>query len=840
MRDFFQMETRYIHRDGHTFWGLTNFSLVRDLAGSPLTYVAQVQDITDRKRMEQRLKTEHSVVSILAEALDLREAAPRLLRAVCETTEWDVGMLWIADQQADVLSCVSLWHIESDTIGGFSAIPRPISLTVEASLPGRVWATRKPVWIVDITQEPNFLHTLPPVQAGLRGGFGLPIPFGGEILAVAEFFSRGNRQPDDELLRMFDSLGSQIGQFIERKRVEGGLRLFRALIDRITDGIEVIDPATGRFVDVNEHACLAHGYTREEFLSLSVTDVDPIVAARSWGELLKEGLLEGRRTFDSFRQRKSGSKFPVEVNFTTFHLEREYMVAVVRDITERRATDALLRLRDRAIQAVTQGILITDPSQPDNPIVYSSPGFEQITGYTNAEVVGRNCRFLQGAGTDPEAVARIRVAVRDGLPCTVELQNYRKDGSPFWNELSVSPVKDEAGLVTHCVGVQTDVTARRSLAEQFRQSQKMEAVGRLAGGIAHDFNNILTVISGYTKLLLEEAAPDDPWREAVEEIDQAGRRAADVIRQLLTFSRQTILEPRVVDPNALVLGAEKMLCRLIGEDVTLSVDLSPDAGHTLVDPGQLEQALVNLCVNARDAMPEGGKLTIRTRNSDLKGDRPDIKPGSYVIISVTDSGEGMDAATKTRIFEPFYTTKGVGKGTGLGLSMLHGFVCQTGGFVEVLSEPGQGTTFLVFLPQVASIPAPAVQVPRPTMPRGTETILLVEDEDTVRQLIGGLLKAWGYTVLAADHGSEAVRLATGHTGQIGLLVADVVMPGGMGGRKVAELVVISHPETKVLYISGYTDDALKRHGVTKAAGAFLQKPFSPAGLAHKVRQVLDS
>ncbi len=347
--------------------------------------------------------------------------------------------------------------------------------------------------------------------------------------------------------------------------------------------------------------------------------------------------------------------------------------------------------------------MITDPGQPDNPIVYASPGFERITGYGAEEVLGRNCRFLQGKDTDPVEVARLREAVRAGEPCTVELLNYRKDGTPFWNELSLSPVRDDGGRLTHFVGVQVDVTARRSLEEQFRQVQKMEAIGQLAGGVAHDFNNLLTIINGYSELLLQTLPAEDPSRALITEINKAGERSAGLTRQLLAFSRQQILAPRVLNLNEVVIDIEKMLRRLIGEDVQLDTVLDPRVWVVRADPGQVEQVLMNLAVNARDAMPGCGRLTIETRNIDLDETyartHPDARAGPHVLLSVTDTGSGMSPEVQTRIFEPFFTTKGPGKGTGLGLPTVYGIIKQSGGHVAVTSVVGIGTTFKVYLPR---------------------------------------------------------------------------------------------------------------------------------------------
>jgi PAS domain S-box-containing protein len=519
------------------------------------------------------------------------------------------------------------------------------------------------------------------------------------------------------------------------------------------------------------------------------------------------------------------------------------ILSLAQDVTARRQAEADLRLRDRAIQAVAGGLLITDPTQPDNPIIYASPGFERLTGYPRDEVVGRNCRFLQGPGTDPQVVAEVRQAVSEARPCDAELVNYRKDGTAFWNALAISPVQDEAGRLTHFIGVQSDVTARRMLERQFHQAQKMEAVGQLAGGVAHDFNNLLTIINGYGAIVHDALPQDHPSRELVAEITEAGERAAGLTRQLLAFSRQTVLEPKVLDPNAMVRDVERMLRRLIGEDIELATRLAPDLGRVKADPGQLEQAVVNLCVNARDAMPTGGKLTIETQNVELDATsvaaHPDVRPGPYVMVAVSDTGTGMTPEVQARIFEPFFTTKEQGKGTGLGLAMVFGFVKQSGGHIGVHSEVGRGATFKLYLPRVGVGPLAGKSVPHRTpMPKGTETVLLVEDEDAVRALGRHILTQCGYTVLVAGNGQEALRVMDGHAGRIHLLVTDVVMPGGMGGRQVAEAVTLRHPEVKVLFTSGYTDDAVVRHGVQHQGTHFLQKPFAPTTLARKVRDVL--
>jgi nitrogen-specific signal transduction histidine kinase len=392
------------------------------------------------------------------------------------------------------------------------------------------------------------------------------------------------------------------------------------------------------------------------------------------------------------------------------------------------------------------------------------------------------------------------------------------------------------------VGIVRDISDRKKLENQLHQSQKMEAFGQLAGGVSHDFNNLLTVILGYSDMLLAKLPGDDPKTRMVGQIHRAGERAASLTRQLLAFSRQQVLETKVLDLNAIVADIEKMLRRLIGEDVQISIVLAPEISAVKVDAGQIEQVIINLAVNARDAMPQGGKLTIETKNADLDEfyakTHVEARPGRFVMLAISDTGGGMTPEVKARIFEPFFTTKGVGQGTGLGLAVVHGIVKQSGGNVDVYSEAGIGTTFRIYLPGVEQ-PAAALPGSAPEAPtQGQETILLVEDEDNVRDLATVVLEGCGYRVFTAPEGLAALQLMATCREAIDLLVTDVVMPQ-MGGRKLAETLLAEHPELRVLFMSGYTDDAVVRHGVLQANANFLQKPFTPTSLARKVREVLD-
>jgi signal transduction histidine kinase/ActR/RegA family two-component response regulator len=441
-----------------------------------------------------------------------------------------------------------------------------------------------------------------------------------------------------------------------------------------------------------------------------------------------------------------------------------------------------------------------------------------------------------------EDVPRLAEVVRSGDRVSPQIWKHRrKDGTLLDAEVSVT----RFSLGGRSVGMvmARDVTERRALEAQLRQAQKMEAVGRLAGGIAHDFNNALSVILTYATLMLQDVPEAAPFRGDILEIQHAGQRAARLTQQLLAFSRQQVLQPRVLDLQETLSGMRDMLQRLLGEDVELSLRTSNAVGRVNVDPGQVEQIIMNLAVNARDAMPDGGKLTIETSNFEIDAEyaaaRLGATPGPYVLVAVSDTGTGMDADTQARIFEPFFTTKELGKGTGLGLSTVLGIVQQSGGAVSVYSEVGVGTTFKVYLPRTdrAAEQAPS-QLPPRAERGGGETILLVEDEEQVREVAGTILRRRGYEVLQAPDGAQALAVAEQHGGAIDLLITDVVMPH-LNGRQLAERLAERRPGMPVLFMSGYTDDAIVHHGVLDAGVEFLQKPITPDALLRRVREVLD-
>jgi two-component system cell cycle sensor histidine kinase/response regulator CckA len=487
----------------------------------------------------------------------------------------------------------------------------------------------------------------------------------------------------------------------------------------------------------------------------------------------------------------------------------------------------------------------------DGTITDWNNGAEECFGYRREEALGQPLDILAPPDRADEQRDIMIRALRGEQVCRPETVRQHKTGRSIDVCLTVSPLRDAAGVPIGAITVAHDLLEFKLLQQQFCLAQKMEVFGQLAGGVAHDFNNLLTVILGYSELGLRRLRPNDAIREVLGEIQKAGERAGTLTRQLLAFSRKNLLEPKVLDLNAVVSDTEKMLRRLIGEDILMTTLLAPSLKPVKIDPGQMQQVILNLAVNARDAMPKGGRLTIETANITLTQsetsdglETSEVSAahgahGDYVVFAMSDTGVGMNAATKARIFEPLFTTKGPGKGTGLGLATVNSIVKQYAGHIDVYSQPGHGATFKVYLPQVQeALSSKKSNSLLPTIKRGSETIILVEDEPAVRAVAEHVLELNGYNVLVAMDGDEAVRLVESHDGPIHLLVSDVVMPH-LGGRLLAERLLALKPHLKVLFLSGYTNDAIVRHGVLDSDFAFLQKPFTTSALAQKVRDVLD-
>jgi PAS domain S-box-containing protein len=513
--------------------------------------------------------------------------------------------------------------------------------------------------------------------------------------------------------------------------------------------------------------------------------------------------------------------------------------AIGNEDTRKQAEAELNRLMT-AIEQTPESVVITDTK---GRILYVNPVFERVTGYSRAEVIGQNPRLLKSNRQDSAFYRELWAKISAGEVWRGRFINKKKDGALFTEDAVIAPVRDEKGTVTNYIAIKRDISHELELEVQYRQTQKIDSIGRLAGGVAHDFNNILAVICGHTDLALAQLSPDAPLRSNLECIQESAERAANLTRQLLAFARRQVIEPRRINLNELIVNLNKMLHRLIGEDIKLVTQAAPDLGQIKADPGQIEQVLLNLVVNARDAMPEGGTLTIHTDNVTLDEDyarRHLVTPGDYVMVSVSDTGVGMTDEVKQHIFEPFFTTKEQGKGTGLGLATCFGIIQQSNGHIHSDSQVDKGTQFKIYLPRVRgvedSISSREVPV---SLPQGTETILLAEDEPSLRQLMARVLRTQGYTVLEAADGHEALALAQANGAKIQLLLTDVIMPG-LSGKTLAEWLGQVNPAVRVLFISGYINNNAVRDAMSRPGTFFLQKPFNPLNLAKKVREAIEA
>jgi PAS domain S-box-containing protein len=620
--------------------------------------------------------------------------------------------------------------------------------------------------------------------------------------------------------------------------------LFRAIFNNASVGINLMD-RRGMLLEVNETLSGFLGYTPEELRTLNILDVtypDDVTRSGEIQEAIIRGELENHR-FEKRYVRKDGTVLWATTEMSAIRdAEGNYRatVGVIRDITQSKISEeARIRLA-AAVEQAAETVVITDAQ---GSIVYVNPAFELTTGYAREEVLGKSPRVLKSGHHDDKFYKRFWETITDGKIWTGHFINRKKDGTVFEEDASVSPIKNVSGKITNYVAVKRDITKEVSLQKQLFQAQKMEAIGTLAGGIAHDFNNLLQVTLGYSDLLLTEKSKADKDYADLQKINQSARSGADLVRRLLTLSRKVEPNPVPMNLNHQVLHTEKLLRRTIPRMIDIRLELADDLARINADPAQIEQIIMNLSVNARDAMGEEGTLTIRTENADLDAEyyraRAEAEPGDYVLLSVTDTGSGIEAETQQHIFEPFYTTKGIGKGTGLGLAMVYGIVKQHGGHITCSSKVGKGTTFKVYLPSLSTEIEEVAESLAEMPPLGTETALVVDDEEFVRELGRRVLAKSGYTVLVASGCEDALGIYRSKQDEISIIILDLMMPG-MGGKDCLKEILKINPEAKVLIASGYSGDETTKHCLESGAKGFVAKPYRAGVLLEQVRKTLDA
>ena len=835
-------------KDGSPVWVLENASLLTDDSGKPVGVQGTIIDITERKRAEELLQT-HALQQAAIAELGQRALTSIELSALMNEAAG------IAARCLDVELC-SVFELlpEGDTLllrAGFGwkdmHIGRAKIRAGTGSQAGFTLLSGEPIIVEDWMKETRFRGPKALREHGVVSALTVLIPGKDKPFGVIGAHTARKRKFTLDDVNFLQSLANVMAEAIERKQAEEEIHKSRiwleAIFEASRDGVVVEEDEIIVYANRANASLLGYDSPDEligKHLSLLISPEDT-PRMLDYGRRRLRG--EAAPVIYEFKgARKDGSLIDLEAAVSAFNVGvKSYIVTTARDITERKRAERWLRAAEEKYRSMIQnavyGIYL---SSPEGRFIEVNPALVSMLGYHSAEEL-MALDITRDIFLDKEECKRfLRQREAESFE-GIEVGWKRKNDSPITVRLSGRALKNDQGHYEAFEVIVEDITERRSLEEQLRQSQKMEAIGRLAGGVAHDFNNLLTAINGYADIIIARLSGDDSIRQDAEEIRKAGKRAAMLTSQLLAFSRRQVLQTRVLNLNEVITDSINMLRRLIGEDIDLVTRLDDDLEWVKADPGQIEQVIMNLAVNARDAMPRGGALTIETANTliDENYARKHVSArlGRYVRLKVRDTGCGMDEETRLRIFEPFFTTKERGKGTGLGLSTVYGIVKQSGGHITVESQPDSGTTFRILLPMAEEKVAEADAPAQAHSPKGSETILVVEDEEAVRKLTRIILSVGGYTVLEAANGFEALELCGQRS--IDLLLTDVVMPQ-MSGRELVEKVSLIRPRMKVLYMSGYTDDAIVRHGVLDAGVPLLQKPFTPDTLSRKVREILDN
>ena len=858
-------ETVHRRKDGSAF--PVELSTTAVSMGQETAYLAIVRDVSERKQAEARIRRLNRLYSCLSEinqAVVRVRDRDRLLQETCRiAVEYgQFGMAWIGLADADngmfrgVVNA-GCEGMEADLL----RFPLDDNLEMYGSMGCAVRTGGIAVCnTIDHTLDGAPWHGVA-MDRGLRSSAAVPLRVEGETVAGFECYSMEPDFFDPEEIRLIEEMGADISFGLEIIRREAHKELVEAKLKESEAAYRTIFENTGTATIIIEEEGTV-SLANRKFGEISGFVPEEVEGVRTFADFVDERdleLVEERHRLRRTQPAAAPSQYELRIVDRSGNVRDVYTtvamipgtlksVASIVDITQMKATEIALKESEAKYRELVENassiILRLDT---EGRIVFFNRYAQQFFCYGEEEILGRH---LPGTLLAPRFESENDAASPGGFPLGrvqellgTESEAFKRNGDPAWIAWTNRQVFDADGKLSGLLCIGNDITQQKLLGEQYRQAQKMEAVGRLAGGIAHDFNNLLGVITGYSEVSLLGIEPGDRLRESIEHIRSAALRAANLTRQLLAFSRKQVLEPRVMDLNTVVAETEKMLRRLIGEDVELVTHLAADLSPIKIDPGQIEQVIMNLAVNARDAMPEGGKLTIETTNVELDKryvrEHLNVVPGQYVMLAVSDTGMGMDHETLSHIFEPFFTTKERDKGTGLGLSTVYGIVQQSNGYIYVYSEPRRGTAFKLYFPAMGSEKEVVATRPdrRPDL-KGTETALVVEDETTMREIIREILERFGYRVLCAADPREALDTAAKCGETIHILVTDVVMPV-MSGRVLSELLKRSRPEMRTLYISGYTDNAIVHHGVLDQGLFFLQKPFTVDALVRKVREILD-
>jgi len=839
-------EFRWIAKDGNVLWVEAHSAAIFDQDGVPVGLRGVTIDITDRKRAEVERRIISQIIQGAVDTPNLGEFLAFVHRSISKIVYAENCFVMLHDPVSNT-NHFEFWVDKYD--------PHPPSQLADKGFGSYVLRTGRPLRITEESRK-RIIDTGEAEQVGTYSPSWLGIPLRTPQrtigVLVLQHYEDKNAYSDRDL-ELLSTVGDQIALAIERKQAVNAMaeseEKYRDLVENAIDIIYTHD-LNGNYTSVNRAVEKITGYTRGEALLINMADV----VAPEYLDMAKAMIAEKRAGKDVTAYEleivaKNGARVAIEVN-TRITYDNGVPIGVqgiARDVTERKEAQDKLRESERRFRNMLQNLeLVSIMLDTSARLTYCNDYFLRLTGWSREEVLGADWFEIFLPADQVEEMRSVFLNLLSDKPAAWHYENeiLTKDGERRLIRWNNTVLLSAAGDILGTASIGEDTTERKHLEDQFRQAQKMESVGILAGGVAHDFNNLLTAINGYSDLTLRRMDENDPFRRNIEEIKQAGERAAVLTEQLLAFSRKKVLQPTVHNLNPLIETLDKMLQRIIRENIELRTILDPELGNIKADQGQMEQVIVNLAVNARDAMPNGGTLTIETQNIYLDKDyvshHISVSPGPFVRLIVTDTGHGMDEKTLQRIFDPFFTTKKMGQGTGLGLSMVFGIIKQSGGDIVVYSEVGRGTTFKIYLPRVdEDVQKPKWADDKSEESLGTETILLVEDEAVVRNLAGDVLRGLGYNVLKAASGTEALSICEAYKGPIHLVLSDVIMPRMSGPETIVKIREL-HPAVKALFMSGYTDDAISEGGILDPGTAFLEKPFSPDNLARKVREVLGS
>ena len=846
----YESQVKDLHGELHDV--MFNKAPFMDGGGSILGLIGVILDITERKRAEtaalkseQRITIMDRISTIFLTAVD-EEVYGEVLKVVLDVMASRFGIFgFIADNGDLVIPSMA----RED--GGVCLTPGCSMSFAPDTWGGSVWGR-------SLTEKKtccsNEILPAPALQLPVENFLSVPIMFGEKAIGLLFVANKdgGYCDEDRELQEIIASRISPIlnarlqrdSQERQRQRAEAELRLAtdynRSLIEASLDPLVTISRG-GTITDVNAATEKITGCLRNELIGKDFSEyfTEPEKARTGYQQAFEQGTV---RDLELDIRHRDGHATPVLYNASVYRDpsgEVAGVFAVARDMSAHYLAEEELRKFSAAIEQSPVSIVITDTK---GNIEFVNPKFSQMTGYSPEEVRGGNPKILKSGRTTPEEYRKLWSTIVSGNVWQGEFHNRKKDGELFWEYATISPIFNKDGVIDHFLAIKEDITEKKALEAQLFQAQKMEAIGQLAGGIAHDFNNILTAIIGFGALMEMQMGKDDPLRENVRHILAAADRATNLAKSLLAFSRKQIINPHPVNLCQVIARVEKFLQRIIGEDIALKTIYRQDVLTVNADCGQIEQVLMNLAVNARDAMPHGGMLTIETRYLEMSSDFIEAhgygEPGEYAHVSLTDSGIGMDETTRNRVFEPFFTTKQLGTGTGLGLSIVYGIIKQHNGFINVYSEPGVGTTFSIYLPLVDADIHSKTDLVDEMLRKGTETILVADDDAALLELTEKILRQFGYTVIAAVDGVDAVHKFSEHQAGIDLVVLDIIMPK-MNGKEAFDEIRKIRPDMKSIFISGYTADIIHDRGMLDESLEFIAKPLRPIDLLHKVREVLD-